>query len=209
MKLGILFAVLFAIVAGACAPATTSSPDVITTKETPTSEASALTSVPSSPKASSTAQAAMSMPQWFKATLTDVRTGKKFSVADFEGKVVLVELMAVWCPLCLDQQRNIGALQQQLNASDLVIVSLDIDASENADLLKRHADRNRFTWSFALAPRDVANEIAALYGTQFLNPPSTPVLVIDRKGVAHPLEFGIKSTASLRQTVEKYLKEGA
>ncbi|MCK7526838.1 MAG: hypothetical protein MZV64_59190 [Ignavibacteriales bacterium] len=36
-------------------------------------------------------------------------------------------------------------------------------------------------------PADVSREIASLYGDQFLNPPSTPMLIIDRKGVAHPL----------------------
>ncbi|MBI3739347.1 MAG: redoxin family protein [Chloroflexi bacterium] len=151
----------------------------------------------------------LAMPQWFKASFKDVRTGKTFSIADFQGKVVLVELMAVWCPLCLTQQQNIATLQKQSPSPDAVIVSFDIDASENADLLKRYVDRQGFTWLFALAPRDAANEIAALYGTQFLNPPSTPVIVIDRKGIAHPLDFGIKSAASLKQAVEKYLKEGS
>jgi hypothetical protein len=53
----------------------------------------------------------------------------------------------------------------------------------------------------------VAREIAALYGDQFLNPPSTPMLIIDRRGQVHPLPFGIKSAADLRQALEPFLNE--
>jgi cytochrome oxidase Cu insertion factor (SCO1/SenC/PrrC family) len=206
MKTKIFFLLLCAMMAGACASVPASTPAAVMAKELPT--ATAQTAAPAS-KATSTVQAATNIPKWIKTTITDVRTGENFSMADYQGKVVLIELMAVWCPLCLTQQQNIAALQKQSASPDVVIVSLDIDASENTDLLKRYVERNGFAWSFALAPRDAANEIAALYGTQFLNPPSTPVLVIDRKGGAHPLGFGIKSAATLQQTIEIYLKEGS
>jgi len=34
------------------------------------------------------------------------------------------------------------------------------------------------------------------------------MLLIDRKGVAHPLPFGIKSADDLSKVVDMYLKEG-
>jgi hypothetical protein len=53
----------------------------------------------------------------------------------------------------------------------------------------------------------VAREIANLYGEQFLNPPSTPMLVIDRHGEAHLLPFGIKSAAELEEALKPFLDE--
>ena len=50
-------------------------------------------------------------------------------------------------------------------------------------------------------------EIASLYGDQFLNPPSTPMLVIDRRGVAHSLPFGIKSAEDLLNFIQPFLDE--
>jgi hypothetical protein len=47
-----------------------------------------------------------------------------------------------------------------------------------------------------------------LYGDQFLNPPSTPILVIDRHGEAHPMPFGVKSAADLQAFIEPFLKDG-
>src|SRR6185369_5196832 len=83
-----------------------------------------------------TPAAMMEAPKWFAASLTDVRSGKTFSLNDFKGKVVLVETMAVWCSNCRTQQQEIKALHEKLGMQDdLVTLSLDIDTNENeADL---------------------------------------------------------------------------
>jgi hypothetical protein len=58
-----------------------------------------------------------------------------------------------------------------------------------------------------VSPANVSREIASLYGDQFLNPPSTPIVVIDRHGAAHPLPFGIKSADELLKAVQPFLDE--
>jgi hypothetical protein len=64
---------------------------------------------------------------------------------------------------------------------------------------------NGFDWLYAVATADVAQDISKHYGEQFLNPPSTPMLVIDRHGEAHSLPFGIKSADELLQHVQPFL----
>jgi cytochrome oxidase Cu insertion factor (SCO1/SenC/PrrC family) len=153
--------------------------------------------------------AMMDSAAWFGSTLTDASTGKTFSINDYKGKVVLVETMAVWCTTCKQQQDNIKAFHTQLGMKDdFVTVSLDIDPSENLDTLKTYVNKTGFDWMYAVSPADVSREIAKLYGDQFLNPPSTPMLIIDRKGVAHPLPFGIKSADDLSKAVNQYLNTG-
>jgi len=90
---------------------------------------------------------------------------------------------------------------------DLVTVALDIDPNEDADSLKEYAARNGFDWYYAVAPRDVAREIGQLYGDQFLSPPSTPMLIVDRHGEVHPLPFGLKTAADLEAALEPFLGE--
>lgn len=41
------------------------------------------------------------LPVWFSQELKDVNTGMVFKVAEFKGKVILVETLAVWCSKCL------------------------------------------------------------------------------------------------------------
>jgi hypothetical protein len=147
-------------------------------------------------------------PAWFSAALTDARTGQTFSINDFKGKVVLVETMAIWCSNCLRQQGQVKVLHEQLGArDDFVSIGLDIDPNESTEALKSYVESKGFDWLYAVPSRDVSREIAALYGDQFLNPPSTPIVVIDRHGEAHPLPFGIKSAEDLMQAIQPFLDE--
>ena len=151
----------------------------------------------------------MESPAWFSAPLTDARTGQTFSVNDFKGKVVLVETMAMWCSNCLKQQNQVKVLHEALGMrDDFVSIGLDIDPNENVDALKSYVEKQGFDWHYAVSPVDVSREIASLYGDQFLNPPSTPIVVIDRHGEAHPLPFGIKSADELMQAIQPFLDEG-
>jgi hypothetical protein len=157
---------------------------------------------------SPTEEAMLESPAWFGASLTDVRSGATFSLNDFKGKVLLVETMAVWCSKCYTQQTQIQSLHSLLGErDDFVSISLDIDPNEDAAILQNFVNQNSFDWTYAVAPPEVAREIARHYGDQFLNPPSTPIVIVDRHGAAHPLPFGIKSADDLMQAIQPYLDE--
>jgi thiol-disulfide isomerase/thioredoxin len=151
----------------------------------------------------------MAAPAWFGVALTNVRSGETFTVNDFKGKVVLVETLAMWCPNCKKQQMQVHALHELLGDNpDFVSIGLDIDANENGADLKTYTDSNGFDWIYAVAPAEVSRELGNLYGAEFLNPPSTPMFIIDRKGEVHPLPFGIKSAEDLLKAIEPFLKDG-
>jgi len=152
--------------------------------------------------------AKMDAPAWFGAALNNVQTNTDFTIGDLKGKVVLVETMAIWCSNCKQQQGQVKALHAKLGMrDDFVSLGLDIDPNENSDALKKYVDNNGFDWYYAVPSTDISREIASLYGDQFLNPPSTPMLIIDRKGVAHPLPFGIKSADDLMKALQPFLDE--
>jgi cytochrome oxidase Cu insertion factor (SCO1/SenC/PrrC family) len=117
--------------------------------------------------------------------------------------------MAVWCPTCYQQQTQIKSLYESLGMrEDFVIVSLDIDPNEDELVLAAYTQKNsEFGWRYAVTGPDTAREIGNTYGDQFLNPPSAPVLVIDRHGVAHSLPFGLKSAEDLMEMIQPYLDE--
>jgi hypothetical protein len=125
-----------------------------------------------------------------------------------KGKVILVEAMAVWCSNCLKQQGQVKTLHEILGQrDDFVSIGLDIDPNEDVARLKGFVEAQGFDWLYAVSPADVSREISSLYGDQFLNPPSTPIVVIDRRGVAHPTPFGIKSADDLLQFIQPFLNE--
>lgn len=153
--------------------------------------------------AAAAAQQTSAAESYLTIPLRDVRGGATFTLGGFAGKVVLVEGMAVWCPLCTEQQRNIRTALGSFG-SEVVAVSLDIDPNENEEILRRHAERNGFGWRFAVAPPSIANALAASFGTRFLDPPSTPLVIIDARGAAHTTASGIKSAEEIRTLVERY-----
>ncbi len=148
-------------------------------------------------------------PAWFSSPLTDVKTGESFTMNDFKGKVILVEPMAQWCLTCLQQQNEIVGLHETLGMqADLVSIALNIDPHENADMLKMYTAKHGFDWIYAVTPAEVPAELSKLYGAQVINPPSAPLLVIDRKGQVHLLPFGVKSAADLYNALQPFLSAG-
>lgn len=151
----------------------------------------------------------MAMPGFFAVLLTDAATGQAFAIQDFKGKVVLVETLAMWCSSCLKQQKQIKALHEMLDErDDFISLGVDIDPNENMGDLQAYVVSNGFNWLYTIAPGEVAREIGQLYGPNFLNPPSTPLMIIDRHGEVHPLPFGIKSADDLFKALEPFLNEG-
>ena len=151
----------------------------------------------------------MMAPAWFDVSFTNVNSGEEFKVSDFAGKVVLVENLAMWCPTCKKQQGEIKSLHEALGMnSDLVTIGFDVDPNEVASDLKKYTESNGFDWYYAVAPMDVTQNFEKLYGAQYLNPPSAPMLIIDRKGEVHTLPFGLKSADDLKTALDPYLAEG-
>jgi hypothetical protein len=145
-------------------------------------------------------------PDWFSMELTDAQTGKVFTMNDYAGKVILLEAMAIWCPNCVVQGNEIRNLHEALgNPDDLISVSLDVDFNEDQSSLKEYAYGYGFDWHFAVAPLEVARALGNLYSAQYLNPPLAPMLIIDRDGKVHHLEYGIKDAEMLQKVVEPYL----
>ena len=145
-------------------------------------------------------------PDWFSMEMTDVQTGETFSMNDYAGKVVILETMAIWCPSCVIQATQVGKLHEALgNPKDLISVTLDVDSHEDEAVLKEYASSYRFDWHFAVAPLLVERALGNLYSAEYLNPPLSPMLIIDRQGYVHQLEYGIKDTETLQKIVEPYL----
>jgi len=108
----------------------------------------------------------------------------------------------------LKQQNEVKALHELLSDRDnFVSIGLVIDPNEIMDDLKVYVQNNGYDWYYSVAPVEVAREISQLNGNQYLNPPPTPIFIIDKLGDVHKLPFGIKSAQSLYDTVMPFLNQ--
>ena len=53
--------------------------------------------------------------------------GREVSLADFHGKVVLLNVWATWCPPCRKEMPTLDRLQAKLGGPDFQVVALSID----------------------------------------------------------------------------------
>lgn len=145
-------------------------------------------------------------PLWYTYAFQDAATGESFSIQDFEGKVVLVETMAMWCSNCKAQQKQIIQLHEALGErDDFVSVGINIDPQEDLGMLSAYVEENGFDWFYGVASSEVIADISSSLGGQFLNPPSVPIVLIDKDGNLHTLPFGVKSADDLLEYLDPYL----
>jgi hypothetical protein len=114
--------------------------------------------------------------------------------------------MAMWCPNCIVQAHEVRKLHALLDDPEsLISVSLDVDVNEDEASLKEYVENYGFEWHFAIAPLEVARALGNLYSAQYLNPPLSPMLLIDRDGNVHQLEYGQKTAEDLQKFIEPFL----
>lgn len=85
--------------------------------------------------------------------------------------------------------------------SDVQMISLDIDSSENVAQLRAYADRNGFTWRFAVAPKEMLEALQRAYGTQFLTPTAEPMFFVSPALRPSLGSFGRRDAGTMRSLV--------
>ena len=122
--------------------------------------------------------------------LTNSDTGETFTLADFEGKTVVVKSMATWCGKCKSNLKSIQAAQTQLNDPDLVVVALSVEANLPDEDLAQYAEDEGFDFVFAVATPDMTRALASEFGQTALNPSIGSHFIIDANGHVSDLTTG-------------------
>jgi len=65
-------------------------------------------------------------------------TGRPASLADYRGKVLLLNIWATWCPPCRVKMPSLERLQRKLAGTDFRLVSVSID-KDDSTLVRRFA----------------------------------------------------------------------
>jgi thiol-disulfide isomerase/thioredoxin len=139
------------------------------------------------------------------ASLRDVVTGEEFRIADLQGKVVVIEAMAIWCTTCRVQQGEAQAALAEVASADVVYISLDVDPNERAEDLAEYARREGFDWRFVVASAEVSRSLAVTFGDQILSPPATPIVILGPDGQLIEKHTGIKGAGDLAALIEEHL----
>ena len=139
---------------------------------------------------------------WKCEDLVDVLTGETYQIKDFEGKIILVESFAVWCPTCLKQQLKMKELLES-DGDNIVHISFDTDPNEEPSLVKEHAEKNGLNWKFSVSPIEITKKMIDEFGIGVVNAPSAPVILVCEDQSTRLLEKGVKSAEELKGEIAK------
>ena len=63
-------------------------------------------------------------------TYPDVN-GKQVSLADFKGKVVLIDVWATWCGPCRSEIPHLKKLEEEMHGKDIVFIGVSLDEAKD------------------------------------------------------------------------------
>ena len=67
-----------------------------------------------------------------------------------EGRVVVLDLFATWCPPCQDQIEELKVIDAKFSDSEVVILSIDVDTSETKEQVRQFKEDYGAGWTFAM-----------------------------------------------------------
>lgn len=129
--------------------------------------------------------------------LTDVE-GKVFRPSNLNGSVVVIKLMASWCPAC---RGMVPVLQEVWNKykGQIFLISVSIDPYDTDVDLKNWANQSGANWTYA---RDTAN-IAHLFKVTYI----PTLVIIDKNGCVQFTHVGLVSAQILSQEIDQLLEK--
>ena len=140
---------------------------------------------------------------WMEFELEDIRTGETFRISDFQGKPIVLESFAVWCPTCTKQQREIKKLHDEMG-DDVISISLDTDQSEDKARVRTHIESNDFTWYYTISPIEMTQALIDEFGNSIISAPSAPMVLICEDLSFRKLGgFSSRSVDKLKQEIAK------
>ncbi len=111
----------------------------------------------------------------FSSPVVDLE-GNPISLADYRGKVVLLDFWAVWCGPCLGEIPRIKTLYEKYHAKGFDVIGVSLDEDEAA--LRAYINENEMPWRQIFDAQKWSGHLVQQYGVRSIPAP----FLIDREG---------------------------
>lgn len=112
----------------------------------------------------------------FPAFAEQDMNGKPLALADYKGKVVLIDFWATWCGPCFGELPNVIAAYEKYHAKGFEIIGISLD--DNRGALESFLKEKNMTWAQHFDGQGWKNKLAKQYGISSI--PAT--FLVDREG---------------------------
>lgn len=128
-------------------------------------------------------------------------TGKEQAMAQWRGKIVVVNFWATWCPPCREEIPDFAVVSQAFASAPVQFVGISVDA---ASKVRAFNDKYQIPYPLLVAGNDILG-LAAELGNTARALPFT--VIIDRDGKLSHTQLGILHRAELERKIRALLAQ--
>jgi thiol-disulfide isomerase/thioredoxin len=133
------------------------------------------------PAADALAQEAPALGSAVSLPAAGLLDGSQLPASHWQGKLVVIELWATWCPFCARQNPHLDALHRKHRADGLEVIGLSID--RDPDLVRKYMAERGYQFHVAM--------FDDVWKAAIGRPKGLPVIwIVDRQGRLARLEIG-------------------
>jgi thiol-disulfide isomerase/thioredoxin len=129
--------------------------------------------------------------------------GTELSLADFRGKVTLVNLWATWCAPCIEEMPTLAALQESYSKDRFTVVAISVDRKDMADRAQK--DLKKLAGDTLAFYNDPSSAIA--YEMKARGMPTTVLYARDGREIARYAGAANWSSPEARALIDAALAE--
>jgi thiol-disulfide isomerase/thioredoxin len=170
-------------------------PIVVSETKTPSGNTPPRTSLPMPPVTTASSNGATSAQNF---TLLNDQPAK---LSDYQGKVVVLDFWATYCPPCRDEAPHLEALQKRYGPQGLLVIGLNVGGPDDRPLIQGFADGLKLKYTLGYPDP----EMTSLYMGNDDRIPQT--LIFDRQGrlVQHFVGYDSDVSAELERAIQTSL----
>ncbi|NDC07815.1 MAG: TlpA family protein disulfide reductase [Oxalobacteraceae bacterium] len=101
--------------------------------------------------------------------------GRQRKMSEWQGKVLLINFWATWCPPCVSEMPDLVALQNDLARKNLQVIGIGIDSPSN---IREFAEKHQITYPLLLGGLE-GSDLSRQFGNQSGGLPFTILIGAD------------------------------
>jgi len=129
--------------------------------------------------------------------------GKKMSMADLKGNVVLVNLWATWCGPCKKEIPDLAKISQDMKDKNFKMIGVNVFQNPKSQTIGDYLSANPIPYTILDAGDDFVKAFSEATKSDIEAVPTT--FVVDKKGNIVETIVGARDEATFKTTINKYL----